>query len=249
MRRFIQSLPGKLIAHVAAFALLLPSLSLMFVGKAFAQLQNLPTWAVVDFVSKKGGSFGTTAAEAVAGELAKTGKYDVVPQETVKRSMDTLGLQTPVTETTSILRLAQDLRASTVVRGELVDYQIKSVGGGKQASVALRVIVIDAASGLPVNGAALTGTSTVRTGDVSDETLVADALGTAANRAVSEIQARTLPTATILNTVDREALINKGLRSGFKDGQEVIIIRNREQVATAKITRAEADQAYVSYSR
>ncbi len=250
MRRFIQTLPGKLIAHLAVLSLVLPSLSLMFVAKAHAQLQSLPTWAVVEFVNKKGGNYGVVAAEAVASEFAKTGKYDVVPQETIKRSMETLSLQSPVTDTTSILRLAQDLRASTIVRGEVVDYMIRNVGGGKQATVAMKVIVIDAASGLPVNGAGLTANSTVRAGEVTTETLVAEAIGTAANRAVSDVQARALPTATVLNTTGTdEALINQGARSGFKRGQEVIIIRNREQVATAKVYDVDPDQAYLKASR
>lgn len=250
MRRFIQTLPGKLIAHLLVLSLVLPSLSLMSVGKAYAQLQSLPTWAVVDFVDNKGGNYGTVAAEAVASELAKTGRYDVVPQETVKRSMETLSLQSPVTDTTSILRLAQDLRAQSVVRGNVTDYRVDNVSGGKQAVVALTVIVIDAASGLGVNGAILSGRSTVRAGEVSSETLIAEAIGTAANRGVADIQARTLPEATVLNTTsDNEALINQGTRSGFKKGQEVIVIRNREQVAVAKVNDVEADQAYIKASR
>jgi hypothetical protein len=250
VRRFIQSLPGKLIAHLAVLSLMLPSLSLMFVGNAYAQLQSLPTWAVVEFVNKKGGNYGAVAAEAVASEFAKTGKYDVVPQETIKRSMETLSLQSPVTDTTSILRLAQDLRAQSVVRGEVVDFQVKNVTGGKQATVAMKVIVIDAASGLAVNGSALTANSTVRSGDVSDETLIAEAIGTAANRAVADVQARTLPTATVLNTQGTDnALINQGSRTGFKRGMEVIIIRGREQVAVAKISDIEPDQAYLKASR
>jgi hypothetical protein len=250
VRRFIQSLPGKLIAHLAVLSLVLPSLSLMFVGNAYAQLQSLPTWAVVEFVNKKGGNYGVIAAEAVASEFAKTGKYDVVPQETIKRSLETLSLQSPVVDTTSILRLAQDLRAQSIVRGEVVDFQVRNVGGGKQATVAMKVIVIDAASGLAVNGAALTANSTVRAGEVTDETLIAEAIGTAANRAVADIQARTLPTATVLNTQGTdEALINQGSRSGFKRGMEVIVIRGREQVAVAKISDIEPDQAYLKAGR
>ncbi len=222
----------------------------MFVGKAYAQLQSLPSWAVVEFVNKKGGNYGTVAAESVASELAKTGKYDVVPQETIKRSLETLSLQSPVTDKTSILRLAQDLRVQSIVQGEVVDFRVENVGGGKQATVAVKVVVIDAASGLGVNGAALAAKSTVRAGEVSNETLVAEALGVAANQAVGEIQANTLPVATVLNTQqDNTALINQGERSGFKRGQQVIVIRNREQVAVASVSDVEPDQAYIKANR
>ncbi|HVT13423.1 MAG TPA: hypothetical protein VHE55_14245, partial [Fimbriimonadaceae bacterium] len=136
---------------------------------------------------------GNTASDAVASELSKTNLYDVVPQEQIKRAADNLGLTLPVTDPTTYLRLAQEVRASTVVTGEVVGYRILPNGGGKQAIVGINVKVIDVASGLPINGVGLTAKSTVRVGDVSDETLVNEALGAAASEAINTIRSQTLP--------------------------------------------------------
>jgi len=95
-------------------ALLLPTLTLFLLGKAQAQLTTQPTWAVLPFtVTAKGATIanlGNTAADAVAAELSKTNQYDVVPQEQVKRAAENLGLTLPITDQTTILRLAQEVR-------------------------------------------------------------------------------------------------------------------------------------------
>lgn len=253
MRRFIKSLPGKAVGQLVVMALLLPSLTLMMLGKAQAQLTTQPTWAVLPFVVKaKGGvpDLGNAAADAVASELSKTNQYDVVPSEQIKRAAENLGLQLPITDQTSILRLAQEVRASTIVTGEVVDYKILPNGGGRQAVTGMNVRVTDVASGLSINGAGVSAKSTVRVGpDVSDQTLVTESLSFAAVEAVNKIQTQTLPTATVLNTTERTALINRGTRSGFKKGQKVVVVRGREQVATATVNDVEADQAYLSPDR
>ena len=56
-----------------------------------------------------------------------------------------------------------------------------------------------------------------------------------AAEAVAKIQSQVLPSATVLNTRNNEALINRGAREGFKDGQQVIVTRGREEVATATV--------------
>jgi len=253
VRRFIKSLPGKALGQLVIMAYLLPTLTLMMLGKAQAQLTTQPTWAVLPFVvdAKAAGmaNLGTVASDAVASELSKTNLYDVVPQEQIKRAAESLGLQLPITDQTSLLRLAQEVRASTVVTGEVVEYRILPNGGGKQAVVGMNVNVIDVASGLPVNGAGVGARSTVRLNDASNDTVVTEAIGMAASDAVSRIRSQTLPTGTVLNTTEKTALINQGTRSGFKRGQRVVVVRGREQVATGTITDVEADQAYLESNR
>lgn len=253
MRRFIASLPGKAISQVVILSMLAPMFSLMLLGKADAQVATQPTWAVLPYVvgPKATGiaNLGSMQAEAVASELSKTTQYDIAPQEQIKRAADKLGLQLPVTDQTSLLRLGQELRASTLVVGEVVSYQIMDTGGGKQAVVGVNTRVIDVSSGLPVNGAGVTERSTVRVGNISDETLVSDAMAQAAAHTVDIIRTQTLPTGTVLNTTENTALINQGTRTGFKSGQKVIVVRGREQVATATITETEPDQAYLRADR
>jgi len=221
------------------------------IGRAEAQLQTLPSWAVTDFVDQKNrnSKFGQIAAEAVSSELAKTQVYDVQPQESVARALDTLTLQKPVTDVTSLMRLAQELRVTTIVRGEVIDYAVRRVSGGKQASVVLRTVAVDAASGLDVNGATVQTTSTLRAGDVPDETLIAEAIGVAAAKSVQTIRSNTLPTGTVLNTFQDTALINQGTRTGFAVGQQVIVTRGREQVSVAVVQDVDPDQATVKITR
>jgi len=254
VRRFIKSLSGKAVGQLVILAYLLPSLTLILTSRAEAQLTTQPTWAVLPFsVSPKAASvanLGNTAAEAVASELSKTNQYDVVPQEQIKRAAENLGLTLPLTDKTSILRLAQEVRASTIVTGDVVSYQILSNGGGKQAVVGMNVTVSDVASGLPINGAGVTSRSTVRVGpDIDNATLVNEAIGMAAADAVSTIRSQNLPTGTVLNTTEETALINQGTRTGFKKGQHVVVTRGREQVATGTITDVEPDQAYLHPDR
>ncbi len=253
MRRFIKSSLGKAVSLLTAGALLVPFFTFWTMARASAQIDTLPTWAVVEFanLSGKGGKYGKVAADAVAAELSKTNRYDIVPADTVDRTMKELGYTPPLTRPDELIRLGQSLqqRASSIVSGEVVDYRVNNSGNGKQASVVLRVLVRDVASGLSVNGAAVIASSSVRTGDATDETLINEAIAQAAFMAVGEIVSRTLPNATVLNTLERTALINQGTRSGFTVGQEVVVLRGREQVAQALVSDVEPDSAYVRVTR
>lgn len=251
MRRFINSLLGRAVCQLVILSLVMPFYTVVMASRAEAQLQTLPTWAVVDFeVLRPGGdNLGSVAAEAVANELAKSGKYDIVPQETIKRTMEQLTLQPPVKEKVSLLRLAGEVRASTIVRGEVNNWRVRNEAGGKKADVIMRVEVVDVASGLPVNGAALSGSSSVRASSVDDATVIAEAIASAAAQAVAQINTTTLPQATILNTFTDTALINHGARSGFAKGQQLIVTRGREQVATASVMEVDPDSATIKIER
>jgi len=236
---------------MVVLTLLLPFLTLALVSRAVAQVAVLPSWAVVEFrnVKSPGTPFGRVAAEAIASELGKTGQYEIIPQETIERTVKNLGVSTPPESTINLLRIAQDARASTVVNGEIIDYRILSEAGGKQAVVQMRTVVYDVASGLAVNGTVTTSRSTVRPGDVTDEALINDAIQQGAGQAIRDIQGRQLPTGTVLNTGTTSALINKGTRSGFNVGQQVVVLRGREQVATARVSDVEPDSATVRIER
>ncbi|MBX7133294.1 MAG: penicillin-binding protein activator LpoB [Fimbriimonadaceae bacterium] len=251
MRRFVESRFGKGISLLLVHALIIPFLTFVSVAKSVAQIETLPQWAVVEFqnLSSKGGAgYGKTASEAVASELAKTNKYEMIPAETVTRAETELGY-TGTLRPDQLIRLGQNIRATTIVSGQIVDYRVIEVGAGKQADVLLRVEVRDVASGLPINGAAIKASSAIKGGDVSDETLVNEAISAAAYESVQQIISRTLPRATVLNTLEKTALINRGTRSGFQKDQEVIVTRGRDQVATATVTEVEPDAAVISVVR
>ncbi len=263
MRRFINSLAGRVVSHVVAASLILPTFSLAVAFSATtakagaSQSVELPEWAVVDFDNRKekGTKFGEVAAEAISSTLAKNPKYDVKPRDTVVRGVETLGLSQPIPTVTSLLRVGQEIfnrnsRASkTIISGEIVDYVVQKVNGGKLARASMRVVCYDIASGLPINGSATYGVSTVRAGDVSDEALINDALTQAGEKAVQDIQSRNLPEATVLNTFEQSALINAGTRAGFKRGTQVIITRGQRQVASAEVVEAQPTNSTVRIGR
>lgn len=254
MRRFIDSMPGKALSVFCAVALLVPFLTFGAVGRAAAQIsQTLPEWAVVQFSvkvpSKSGANFGKIAADAIAEEAAKTNKVLVTPQDTIARKMTELGLEAPVNDKEKQIRLGQSIPVNTLVFGDVVDYRVVEVGNGKQGEVVMNVQVRDVASGLVVNGAAVKGSSAIRTGDVSDDTLITEAISDAAFKAVSQISGTQLPFATVLNTTEKVALLNRGERSGFQTGQEVVIVRNRDQVASGKVISVDPDSATVKIER
>lgn len=252
MRRFVDTFAGKALCHLVAMALVVPTVTLTVASRATAQVTQLPSWAVTEFKDLKGANsfhYGQSAADAVASELAKTNRYDVVPQDTVKRSIETLGLASPLDQIVNLSRVGQDVRATTIVAGEVVDYQVRQVGGGKEALVAIRAVAYDVASGLPVNGALVEGESTVRSGNVTNDTLVNDAISQAAALAVRQMSTQQASVATVLNTTDRLALINQGARSGFRTGDSVIITRGAQQIGTGRIGAVEPDQAEMSPER
>jgi hypothetical protein len=233
--------------------MLLPILTLvgLTTRKAEAQLQLRETWAVVEFTDKTnlGKNYGQLASELVNTEFAKLVRYDMVLADTINRFVTELGYQNPVSRPEELGRLGQSIRANTIVSGDVAAARIVKEGGGKKAEVKLRIMVRDVASGVVVNGAALRASSAVRTGEVDDDTLYSDALAQAAFQAVTTIGANTLPKGTVLNTTDRNILINQGSRTGFQQGQEVIITRGREQVASGKVGIVEPDSAFVKVSR
>lgn len=254
MRRFVASLPGKFVCHTVVTALLLPFLTLATINRAEAQIRVQPTWAVVDFINRspgaKGGDkIGVMAADAVATELSNTGKYDVTPREQVAREIQQLNLVTPVTDSTSLYRLATGISATALVTGEVVNWQVRPNGNGKQADVAMRCVVRDVVSGLPINGAAQGASSSVRPGDTPDEVLLNEAFSLAAAKMVTDISNRNLPRGTVLNTFENDAFINQGSRSGFKVGQQLIVFRGSDQVATARVTEVSYDDSTAHLER
>lgn len=254
MRRLIHSHFGRAVSFLVTFALMLPAFTLMTARKAEAQAESQPSMAVVEFadvskVPNKIPDIGKKAAAAFRTELGKTNKYDVQSEETITRVMGELGFQAPVTRVEDLIRLGQQALAVTVTSGTIHNYRIVDQGGGKVGQILMRIEIRDVASGLVINGAALSASSSVRVGDISDEALINEAIAAGMFNAVREIQSRTLSNATVLNTLDNTALINQGERVGFKKGQEVVVTRGREQVAIAAVTDLEPDSAFIRVTR
>lgn len=218
------------------------------VGRAEAQVERLPVWAVVEFENKgpQNAEVGKAAAAAVAQEFAKRQTVDVLPLDTAARTVDDLGLRIPITRASDLSRLGQALEASTIISGEVVNFRIESSGSDKQAQVLVRVFVKDVASGITINGAAVSGRSGFRASSTEASALINEALGDAAFKAVQDIESRRIPASTVTSTLDGKALLDKGLRDGLKGGMNVIVTRGREQVAVGRISSVDDDSAVVT---
>src|SRR5260221_130219 len=132
-------------SSVAILALLLPFVSLAVISRAVAQVQVLPTVAVVEFKDLRtpGSHNGALAQEAVQSELAKTNQYAVSASDTVIRAEQTLGLSSPPQSVTNLLRVGQEMRVGSIMSGDIVGVRIDNSGGGKLARVAMRMLVYD----------------------------------------------------------------------------------------------------------
>ena len=234
---------------LAALAAL--TLSFGAVKPAAAQAQDFPAIAVLDFEvnSSKVGSpdLGVRAASAVRAELARMGTADIVPNETVNRTIGEMGWEKAPTDRAGLIRLGQNLNVNTIITGNVIEARVDQVGGGRQARILVSIEMRDVASGLVVNGAWAIGSSGVRTGDVSESTMYGDAISAMAFETVRDMTSRQLPSATVLNTLTNQALINRGSRSGFKSGMDVIIIRGKDQVGNASVSQVDADSAYINF--
>ncbi len=212
---------------------------------ARAQLVQLPRIAVIDFQNKSGyggASIARAATDAVASEFQKTGRYEVLARGEIEQQLKDLDLAPPLSKT-GYLRLGRALQLESIVAGDVE--AVTFTGSPKQAQVTLTVKVIDVASGEPVNGAVVTGSSNPRPGySGDDDTLVLEAVRNAAFEAVRTIQTYTIPEATVLTTrAGKEVLLNRGIRGGLKPGMEMIVIRNGEEVGRIRITEVSDSDA------
>ncbi len=233
------------------FAIALAAVPALAGRPASAQIEARPQWAVLEFANKgpKSMTVGKMATDAFSAELTRLDKVDVAPAESVDRQTADLGYQPPVTKPADIQRLGQALQVVTVISGEVVNWRIVTTPQGRQAQVLLRTMVWDVASGLTVNGAAIGAQSDVRSGDISDEDLIKSALSQGAYEAMSQISSRTLPTATVLNTLNNRALINRGNRAGFAKDQRVIVNRGKSQVAEGVVRDVDPDSSFMEVTR
>lgn len=192
---------------------------------------------------------GKMASDAVIAELARQAKVDIVPSDTVARQAADLGFQLPISKSSEIQRLGQALQAVTVVTGEIVNWRIVTKPEGRQAQVIMRMMVWDVAAGLTINGSAKGANSNVMSGDVKDEDLIKAALNQGAFDTLADVNSRTMPSATVLNTLQNRALINKGSRAGFNKDQRVVVTRGKSLVAEGIIRDVDPDSSFVETTR
>lgn len=232
----VKTLTWAAVVNLAIMPCLLP-----FTSAAHAQpgFETAPTAAVLDFNNTSGyggAGLARTAADAVGLEIRKSNRFALMQQSAVDRQLSDLGLVTPLNRI-GYLRLGQALRTDTFITGDV--RSVTFSGTPRQCRVILEVRFVDTASGETVNGSVKAGMSNPRPGySGEDDTLLNEAIGNAAFEAVREVLTYTIPESTVLNTrAAREVILNSGLRSGIKEGMEMIIIRRGEEVARIRVRR------------
>lgn len=245
MRRFKNSLLCKTVSRTLIGALLIAS---MPVG-LFSQIgAAVPQWAVIDFVNNSslgGDALGGVAADAVATNLTGYAKAEILGRETVERAYKDLQFTPPLRRSLDVIKLGQHLGVDVVVVGEVKDAKIHRGANGKSADVALIVRGVDVISNLAIYGIAVHGQSSERPGDVSDETLLNEAIQYAATKGVRDLMTQTVDVATVLTTPGdgRFVKLNKGARQGIKVGQTMVVTRGREKVAMIRVAEVDSDSA------
>ncbi len=239
MRRFRKGLIARALSWMLIVAINVPWLASLAPVPAAAQQAARGTVAVVDFTVRPGlqqALLSRAATDAVALELSRAG-FNVLPRTQVQSALQELSLEPPL-DRLGVMKLGKTLAVDSIVSGEVVDVKVE--GSPRTAFVTILVRVTDVASGEDVNGAAVTGKSNPRVGYVGDDDqLIREAISNAALQAATTIASYTIPEATVLNTLGTdEVLLNRGTRSGLKEGMEMIVLRGKEVVGRIRVKRA-----------
>ncbi len=218
--------------------------------------QGISQVAVIDFhnSSKMAGQmFGRMATDAVVLELIRSGKFGVIPSDSLEAKMKQLDYDSNMNQA-AMIRLGQESEVSSVVSGELLSVKIDKDKKTAEARVAVKML--DVASGELVNGAFASGVSQPHIGYTADEDkMVVQAIQDAARNAVETMVSYIIPEATVLNCVGTtEVLLNKGSQEGLEAGLEMIVLRyidggKQEVVGKIRVTKASANDASASIVR
>jgi len=238
------------ISYLATLLTLLPILMMWMAAAPSARADELTRsgqtpWAVIDFDNHSGyggNEVGRQASDALVVELGKSNHYDVTPRDDIDSGMTTLGQSYPL-DTIGLQKLGRQIGVDGMVTGEVASVQFSNSPRRATATVVVRVV--DTVTGELINGALVQGTSTPRPiSSHDDDSLVNQAIDNAAFLAVRQIQAFTLPKATVLNNEDEVSiLLNKGSRDGLYEGLNMIVLRNGSEVGRIRVTNVSADQS------
>ncbi len=213
---------------------------------------SIRSWVVLEFSNEsthKEFAYGKYASDAFIKELVQTGKYEAVASETLGRTFAELDMRLPLINENQIGRLGTALNSMTVITGTLKKGGVVLGQRGKRAEVVLEVLVNDVASGKVVNGAEVRATSSYAASGSTDLMLLKEAIQQAAFQVVRMIVDRTLPEATVQNTLMGSAMINHGIRQGYEKGWEVIVHRGTFLVAYAIIDHIDPTSAMIRISK
>jgi len=209
-----------------------------------AQSGGVQTVIVIDFTNKAGSAYDSLArlaTDAVAVELANSGRFEVLKRDEVTRAATELGLHAPYDQIARS-KLAMQLGASGIVDGTIAFVREDTKSTPHTVKVGLTIRISEASSGDLINGAAQIGEARARPGLSDMASLAQEATNNAAIAGVRQILANVLPEGTILSTVGSntggslQIIINRGSRDGVQPGMQFIVLRDRQRVGRIEAT-------------
>ena len=198
---------------------------------------------IVNDFANKAGIGGTPlsryATDAVSEELSNSGRFEVITRQVILNKAKDLGYVPPFDNTT-LLKLATELGASSIVTGELSFVKVEGKRAPKRVTVGMKVFVRDSNSNDLTNGAAQVGISESRPGQTDDMALANESVGKAAILSVKQILAYNIPEGIVMSSVGSgnsvQIIINRGSRDGIQEGMQMVVLRNRQKVGRIGIT-------------
>ena len=220
---------------LGTMALILSVLALSLTP-AHAQTQQVLKVIIGDFVNRDNGQtndpIAKQATAAVYNELTTSGqgRFDVFPSSSVLAEARAEGIQVPSNpnvpaafSTPELLRLAKQLTADAILQGTV---SVARPGRGRPATAIISMTLMDVASQDTINGGVGQGTATPRPGQTADaEDLVTQAIENAAQAATSQVIQRQLPVATVMGVNPDYVILNRGVRDGIHEGDNLVIER------------------------
>lgn len=247
MRQIMQSRAIRSLCYALILALIATIAPTPLMKPACAQVVPISV-GVVDFTNEsgvQGDVLARIATDAVVVEMSKTSMYDVsITRTMMKSKMEELGIHAPLNRV-DMIRLGEGLSTDAMLEGVIKSVQITGSGSNRRASVTLVMQMIDQASGEIINGAVQTGTSNMRVGFTADDnTLINDAINSAAFLAVKTMTGYVIPEATIMMQVgEGEVMLNKGIRDGIKAGMRMIVLREKDVIGYIEVREVNASDS------
>ena len=228
---------------------------------ARAQTGQVLRVIVSDFVNKGkygGEQLATEATAEIYNEMANTGasRFYVYSNKEVTETAKRLSIRVPSVANqpayftrTELLRIAKDVGAESIVEGEV---GTPTPTKGRAGSVQLGIRILDVASQEYINGGFAIAKAEPRPGQTADpEELILQSLRDASLNVVREVVQRQQVSATVLQRIGDTIVLNRGLRDGIREGDNLVVVRETTvggrvkqgllRVARAYATDAEAE--------
>ncbi|MCK5642477.1 MAG: hypothetical protein KAJ19_16845, partial [Gammaproteobacteria bacterium] len=229
MRKMAKGTRARWLARVVCLLFVAPLLA-MGPASQRADAQEVTTTfkiipvAVLDFANKtpyQAGFLGRQAADAVVVALDGSQRFEPLQRDQVKRALQELGLRVPLSDAAQ-QRLGKHLEVAGVISGEVREVTLIPGRDGMVARVTMGAVMVDVATGEPVNGALVASHSSPKPGYSADrDVLINEALREAAFEIVQAMLSYQAPQVLVQSADPNHAFLKGGTRSGLRLGMEM----------------------------